>query len=65
MSLGWNLDLLAMAGDQALVVYDYEFIPLGEETYDITRYQYGLISLEDLLNSRPNYTPIAMVGKGI
>ena len=65
VSLGWNLDLLAMAGDQALVVYDYEFIPLGEETYDITRYQYGLISLEDLLNSRPNYTPIAMVGKGI
>lgn len=64
-ALGWRLDLMAMAGDRALVVYDYEYTPLGDGSYDITRYQYGLISMDDLLNSVPDYTPIQMVGEGI
>ena len=64
-ALGWRLDLMAMADDRALVVYDYEYTPLGDDSYDITRYQYGLISMDDLLNSVPNYTPIQMVGEGI
>lgn len=64
-ALGWRLDLMTMAGDRALVVYDYEYTPLGDDSYDITRYQYGLISMDDLLNSVPNYTPIQMVGEGI
>lgn len=64
-ALGWRLDLMAMAKDRALVVYDYEYTPLGDDSYDITRYQYGLISMDDLLHSVPNYTPIQMVGEGI
>ena len=64
-ALGWRLDLMAMDGDRALVVYDYEYTPLGDDSYDITRYQYGLISMDDLLNSVPNYTPIQMIGRGI
>lgn len=64
-ALGWRLDLMAVAKDQALVVYDYEYTPLGESAYEITRYQYGLISMDDLLHSVPNYTPIQMVSKGI
>ena len=64
-SLGWQLDLMAMAKDRALVVYDYEYTPLGDDSYDITQYQYGLISMDDLLNSVPNYTPIQMIEKGI
>ena len=51
--------------DRALVVYDYEYTALGDDSYDITRYQYGLISMDDLLNSVPDYTPIQMVGEGI
>ena len=64
-ALGWRLDLMAVAKDQALVVYDYEYTPLGESAYEITRYQYGLISMDDLLHSVPNYAPIQMVSKGI
>ncbi len=64
-ALGWGLDLMAVAGDHALVVYDYDYTPLGDNSYEITRYQYGLISMDDLLNSVPNYTPIQMVGEGI
>ena len=64
-ALGWRLDLMAMTKDRALVVYDYEYTPLGDDSYDITRYQYGLISMDDLLNSVPNYTPIQMIEKGI
>lgn len=64
-ALGWRLDLMAMSGKRALVVYDYEYTSLGNDSYDITRYQYGLISMDDLLNSVPNYSPIQMVGEGI
>lgn len=64
-ALGWRLDLMAMTKDRALVVYDYEYTALGDDSYDITRYQYGLISMDDLLNSVPDYTPIQMVGEGI
>ena len=56
---------MTMAGDRALVVFDYVCTPCGDDSYDITRYQYGLISMDDLLNSVPNYTPIQMVGEGI
>ena len=31
-ALGWRLDLMTMAGDRALVVYDYEYTPLGDDS---------------------------------
>lgn len=64
-SLGWRLDLMAVAGNRALVVYDYEYTDLGDDSYEITRYQYGLISMNDLLDSVPDYTPVQMAGEGI
>lgn len=64
-SLGWSLDMPAMTGDRILVIYDYEYIDNGDGSYEITRYQYGLISLSDFLGNMANYTPIKMVGKGM
>lgn len=64
-ALGWELGLMSVTGDRALVVYDYEYEALGDDAYEITRYQYGLISLDDLLNSVPDYTPINMIREGI
>ncbi len=63
-SLGWQLDILADAGDQVLVVYDYEAIPRNDGSYEILQFQYGLISISDLYHSNENYEPIAMVGSG-
>lgn len=64
-SLGWPLNLVATTGSQVLVIYDYEYIDHGDDSYEITRYQYGLIEWEDLLNNTAHYTPIQMVGKGM
>lgn len=64
-SLGWRLDLLAVTGSRVLVVYDYEYTDNGDGSYDISRYQYGLIELKDLLHSVENYTPVQMIGEGI
>lgn len=63
-SLGWQMDILADAGDQVLVVYDYDAVKDGEQ-YIIKQYKYALISKDDLYNSRANYMPIAMEGSGI
>ncbi|HJA34308.1 MAG TPA: hypothetical protein H9794_08550, partial [Candidatus Mediterraneibacter merdigallinarum] len=64
-ALGWPLDLMAEAGGHALVIYDYEYTDNGDGSYEISRYQYGLIRLEDLLNSVPDYTPVKMIREGI
>ena len=47
------------------VIYDYEYTDNGDGSYEISRYQYGLIRLEDLLNSVPDYTPVKMIREGI
>lgn len=47
------------------VIYDYEYTDNGDGSYEISRYQYGLIRLEDLLNSAPDYTPVKMIREGI
>lgn len=61
--LGWKLDILADAGDQVLVIYDYEATPHGDGSYEITNYQYGLINKSDLYNSVDKFEPIAMAGR--
>lgn len=62
---GWSLEFRATVGSDVLVIYDYEATYLGNGSYDITRYQYGLISLEDLVAGRDNFRRINMVGKGV
>lgn len=64
-ALGWPLDLMAAADGRALVIYDYKYTDNGDGSYEISRYQYGLIRLEDLLNSVPDYTPVKMIREGI
>lgn len=65
-SLGWSLDIKAETDTDVLVIYDYESTPseLNEGAYEIHRYQYGLISKEDLCAGNDAYRKIQMVGKG-
>lgn len=63
-SLGWRLEFRAVSGSDVLVIYDYEATPNGDGSYEITRYQYGLISQEDLFAGRENYRKIDMIGAG-
>ncbi|MDY2628167.1 MAG: hypothetical protein SOW08_07615 [Lachnospiraceae bacterium] len=61
---GWSLELRGETASDALVVYDYEAEQLDEDTYEISRYQYGLISKEDLYAGNDNYRTIKMIGSG-
>ena len=47
-----------------LVIYDYEATANGDGSYEITRYQYGLISQEDLFAGRDTFRKINMIGEG-
>ncbi len=64
LSLGWPLEFLAADNNDFLVVYDYEATPEGDGAYEISAYQYGLLSKEDLLDNNPNYRKISMVSGG-
>ena len=63
-SLGWSLEFRAVLNKDVLVVYDYEATPTGEDSYEITLYQHGLISQEDLFAGNDNFRKINMVGTG-
>lgn len=63
-ALGWNLEFKAQTGSKILVIYDYEYTPLGDDSYDITQYRYALIEKSDLYAGNENYEPIKMIGKG-
>ena len=63
-ALGWNLEFKAEVGSQILVIYDYEYTPLGDDSYDITQYKYALIDKDDLYAGNAKYEPIQMMGKG-
>ena len=63
MSLGLQLDVLAEASDNVLVVYDYDVTQSGDQ-YTIDRYKYALISKDALYRSQANYMPITMAGIG-
>ena len=64
-SLDFPLDLMAITGNRVLAVYEYEYTSLGDDSYEIDRYQYGMIDLEDLMNSVADFTPVRMIGEGI
>lgn len=61
---GWSLEFCAVLDSEVLVIYDYEAKKLDDEAYDITRYQFGLISKEDLFAGNDNYQTIKMIGRG-
>lgn len=63
-SLGWALEMVADLGEQVLVIYDYEATSHGDGSYEINRYQYGLISKEDLFAGVDHFLPVQMIGKG-
>ncbi len=63
-SLGWSLEFMAILDRDVLVVYDYEATPSGGGAYEITLYQYGLISQEDLMAGNDNFRKINMIGRG-
>lgn len=63
--LGWDLEFMAETASDALVVYDYEATSgIGEGSYEIQRYQLGLIDKDDLFQGVDNFRPIQMIGKG-
>ena len=63
-SLGWQLTILAYTDTHALAVYDYDAIANDDDSYEINQYKYALIAKEDLYNSKENFEPISMAGKG-
>lgn len=63
-TLGWSLEFKAVLDRDVLVVYDYEATPVGGDTYNITLYQHGLISQEDLFAGNDNFRKINMIGTG-
>ena len=58
------LEFKAESGSKILVIYDYEYTPLGDDSYDITQYRYALIEKSDLYAGNGIYEPIKMIGKG-
>ncbi|HBA50767.1 MAG TPA: hypothetical protein DCZ91_23815 [Lachnospiraceae bacterium] len=63
-SLGWSLEFRAVLDSDVLVIYDCDATSSGGGSYEINRWQYGLISQEDLFAGNDNYRKINMVGKG-
>lgn len=63
-SLGWALELCGETSDKFLVIYDYDAVPNGDDSYTIKQYWYALIAKEDLYSGIGNYLPIQMISKG-
>lgn len=61
---GWELEIIGEIGSQVLVIYDYEGKETEEDTWDISRYQYGLIEKKDLCQGVDRFQKIAMKGAG-
>lgn len=61
---GWDLDIRGEAGDQVLVIYDYEAEEEEKGEWEISRYQYGLIRKKDLFNSVDKFQKIDMKEAG-
>ena len=62
---GWQLEFRAELESDMLMVYDYEAIKNPDGSYEISRYQYGLISKEDLFSGKDNFRKIDMIKEGI
>ncbi len=61
---GWALEIIGEIGSQVLVIYDYEGKEEEKDTWDISRYQYGLIEKKDLCQGVDRFQKIAMKGAG-
>lgn len=58
----WKCSIVAVCGDKAFIVYDC----IGEEQPDGSihngKYQYAVITLDDLFGGKKNYQPITLIG---
>lgn len=63
-SLGWSLEFRAELAHDILVVYDYDAVSSGDDSWEINQYKYALISKEDLYAGNDNFRPIKMIEKG-
>ena len=61
---GWELEIIGKIGNQVLVIYDYEGKETEKDTWEISRYQYGLIEEKDLYQGMDRFQKIAMKGAG-
>lgn len=61
---GWSLELICEAGDDALVIYDYDADKYSDGSYEIYRYKYALIAKDDLYQGKNNFRSIEMIGRG-
>ena len=60
-SLGWSLEFRAVLESEVLVIYDYDAEATGDGSYEIKRYQYGLISQKDLVNGNDRSGKVNML----
>ena len=58
------MEFRAVLESEVLVIYDYDAEAAGDGSYEIKRYQYGLISQKELVNGSDNYREIKMIGVG-
>lgn len=63
-SLGWSLEFRGETENDFLVVYDYDAVASGDESYEIRQFKYALIAKDDLYAGNENYRPITMIGTG-
>lgn len=61
---GWPLEIVCEAGEEFMVIYDYEAEAYGDGSYEIYRYQFGMIKKQDLYAGKNEFRPVSMTGKG-
>ena len=61
---GFLMELVESNSTDAIVIYDCEATSSGNGVYDVERYLLALIPIDDLVNGRATFQPIAMVGPG-
>ncbi len=62
---GSHIQIVAEAGDRALVIYDTDATKRADGSFTVGGYRYALISLSDLFAGRANYATVEMVEAGM
>lgn len=62
---GWAIEFRGETTSDILIVYDYDAQKYSDDSYEIYRYKYALISKEDLFAGRDDYREIEMIGPGL
>lgn len=61
---GWSLEFRGETASDVLFVYDYDATTTDNESYEIFRNKFALISKKDLFAGKENYRKIDMIGPG-